>query len=133
MCWPKPKAIAMAARDLLAKDGVRAAVVPMPCWELFEAQSQHYRDQVLGTAPRVAIEAAVSFGWERWIGRHGKFVGMHGFGASAPGEALYPHFGITPERSPRPPARCSDRPRRPLNRRLAPKTQLPCSIAWRFR
>ncbi len=90
--------IAMTAREALAKDGIRAAVVSMPCWELFEAESEIYRDRVLGAAPRVAVEAAVDFGWHRWIGRHGAFVGMHGFGASAPGEALYPHFGITPER-----------------------------------
>jgi transketolase len=90
--------VAMAARDALAKDGIHAAVVSMPCWELFEAQPGEYRESVLGTAPRVAVEAAVGFGWDRWIGPHGAFVGMHGFGASAPGEALYPHFGITPEK-----------------------------------
>jgi transketolase len=90
--------IATEAREALAKSGVRAAVVSMPCWELFEAEPQDYRDRVLGTAPRVAVEAAAEFGWHRWIGEHGAFVGMHGFGASAPGEALYPHFGITPEK-----------------------------------
>ncbi|MGH7045499.1 MAG: transketolase [Stellaceae bacterium] len=89
--------LAMAAREILAKDGVRAAVVSMPCWELFDEAPAEYRARVLGTAPMVAVEAAVEFGWERWIGRHGAFVGMHGFGASAPGEALFPHFGITPE------------------------------------
>ncbi len=90
--------IAMAAREALAKDGIRTAVVSMPCWALFEAQPKQYRDQVIGAVPRVAVEAAVGFGWERWIGQHGAFVGMHGFGASAPGEALYPHFDITPEK-----------------------------------
>ncbi|MGA8548890.1 MAG: transketolase [Stellaceae bacterium] len=90
--------IAMAARDALAKDGIRAAVVSMPCWELFEAAPKEYRDRVLGAAPRVGVEAAVEFGWDRWIGARGAFIGMHGFGASAPGEALYPHFGITPEK-----------------------------------
>ncbi len=69
----------------------------MPCWELFDAAPAAYRARVLGTAPMVAVEAAVEFGWERWIGRHGAFIGMHGYGASAPGEALFPHFGITPE------------------------------------
>ena len=54
---------------MLAKDGVQAAVVSMPCWELFAAQPVAYRDEVLGTAPRVAVEAAVGFGWERWLGR----------------------------------------------------------------
>ncbi|HTV45155.1 MAG TPA: transketolase [Stellaceae bacterium] len=90
--------MAMAARELLAKDGIRAAVVSMPCWELFDAAPEDYRRKVLGTAPMVAVEAAVEFGWERWIGRHGAFVGMHGFGASAPGEKLFPHFGITAEK-----------------------------------
>jgi transketolase len=90
--------IAMAAREALAKDGVRAAVVSMPCWELFEQAPMEYRDAVLGPAPRVAVEAAVQFGWERWLGPRAAFIGMTGFGASAPGEALYPHFGITAER-----------------------------------
>ena len=62
-------AIAMEAREALAKDGIRAAVVSMPCWELFESQAQEYRDVVLGTAPRVGVEAAVRFGWDRWLGR----------------------------------------------------------------
>ncbi len=90
--------LAMTARDMLAKDGVRAAVVSMPCWKLFEAESEDYRRAVLGTAPRVAVEAAVRFGWDRWIGERGAFVGMHGFGASAPGTAAYEHFGITAEK-----------------------------------
>ncbi len=90
--------VAAAARDALARDGVRAAVVSMPCWELFDEQPKEYRDAVLGTVPRVAVEAAVQFGWERWLGPSRAFIGMTGFGASAPGEALYPHFGITPER-----------------------------------
>ena len=87
--------IAVAAADILKDNGIKAAVVSMPCWELFAAQSHEYRQQVLGTAPRVAVEAAVKFGWERWLDSHGGFVGMHGFGASAPGPALYEHFGIT--------------------------------------
>jgi transketolase len=70
----------------------------MPCWELFDAQPSAYRTAVLGTAPRVAVEAAVHFGWERWLGPRDAFVGMSGFGASAPGEALFPYFGITPEK-----------------------------------
>jgi transketolase len=69
----------------------------MPCWELFEAQSAEYRTQVLGTAPRIAVEAAARLGWDRWIGERGDFVGMTTFGASAPAEALYAHFGITAE------------------------------------
>jgi transketolase len=90
--------IAIAAREALARDHIAAAVVSMPCWELFEQQPKEYRDMVIGTAPRVAVEAAVEFGWERWLGPHGAFIGMQGYGASAPGEALFPHFGITPEK-----------------------------------
>jgi transketolase len=90
--------VAMAAREALAQDGISAAVVSMPCWELFEKAPQEYQDTVLGSAPRVAVEAAVRFGWDRWLGSRGAFVGMKGFGASAPGEALFPHFGITPEK-----------------------------------
>ncbi|MBV8121954.1 MAG: transketolase [Alphaproteobacteria bacterium] len=91
-------AVAMEARAVLAGDGIRAAVVSMPCWELFAAEPEEYRRHVLGPAPRVGVEAAAEFGWERWIGPRGAFVGMHGFGASAPGEALYRHFGITTEK-----------------------------------
>jgi transketolase len=90
--------LAMSAREALAQNGIRAAVVSMPCWELFEDSPKEYRDAVLGTAPRVAVEAAVEFGWDRWLGPRGAFIGMKSFGASAPGEALFPHFGITAER-----------------------------------
>ena len=90
--------VAMDARQLLAKDGIRAAVVSMPCWELFAAQPVAYREAVLGTAPRVGVEAGVGFGWERWLGDKGVFVGMDGFGASAPAAKLYEHFGITPSK-----------------------------------
>jgi transketolase len=68
----------------------------MPCWELFAGQPDAYREAVLGTAPRVGVEAAVEFGWERWLGDKGTFIGMQGFGASAPAAKLYEHFGITP-------------------------------------
>jgi transketolase len=85
----------MEARALLARDGIEAAVVSMPCWELFAAQPVAYREAVLGPAPRVAVEAAVRFGWERWVGENGTGVGMEGFGASAPAAQLYEHFGIT--------------------------------------
>jgi transketolase len=90
-------ALAMTARELLAADGIRAAVVSLPCWELFAAQDAGYRDEVLGEAPRVGIEAGVSFGWDRWLGPDGVFIGMQGFGASAPEGELYRHFGITAE------------------------------------
>jgi transketolase len=89
--------IAVAAADLLAKDGIKAAVVSMPSWELFEKQNEAYRKSVLGNAPRVAIEAAARLGWDRWIGEKGAFVGMERFGASAPAPKLYEHFGITPQ------------------------------------
>jgi transketolase len=90
--------LAMTARDLLAKDGVAAAVVSMPCWELFEQQPEDYRNAVLGATPRVGVEAAVRFGWDRWLGPRSAFVGMSSFGASAPAEDVYKHFGITPEK-----------------------------------
>jgi transketolase len=89
--------LAVAARDLLAARGVAAAVVSMPCWKLFEAQDAPYRRAVLGDAPRIAVEAALRFGWDRYIGPDGGFVGMTGFGASAPAPDLYRHFGITAE------------------------------------
>jgi transketolase len=89
--------IAVKAAELLAAEGVAAAVVSMPCWERFEAQDDAYRAKVLGPAPRVAVEAAARLGWDRWIGERGAFVGMTGFGASAPAPQLYEHFGITAE------------------------------------
>ena len=89
--------LAVEAAKLLGAEGVKAAVVSMPCWELFEAQEPAYKDAVLGSAPRVGVEAAVEFGWQEWLGPKGAFVGMHGFGASAPAGELYKHFGITPE------------------------------------
>jgi transketolase len=90
-------AIAMTARRALAADDMPAAVVSLPCWELFARQDAAYRAEVLGGAPRFGIEAAIGFGWDRWLGPEGTFIGMTDFGASAPAEALYRHFGITPE------------------------------------
>jgi transketolase len=91
--------LALGARDLLAKEGIQAAVVSMPSWELFAAQDETYHQQVLGPdgTVRVACEAASGFGWERWLGARGAFVGMKGFGASAKAADLYKHFGITAE------------------------------------
>ena len=90
--------IAVAARELLEADGVPTRVVSTPCWELFEAQPEAYRQATIGKAPvRVAVEAAAGFGWERFIGENGVFVGMHGWGASAPADRLYKEFGITAE------------------------------------
>jgi transketolase len=89
--------IAMAAREALAAEGITVAVVSLPCWELFALQDEAYREAVLGGAPRIGVEAAGSFGWERWLGSEGTFIGLHSFGASAKFEDLYKHFGITPE------------------------------------
>jgi len=90
--------VALAARDLLQAQGVGTRVVSTPCWELFAAQPAAYRAKVLGKdTVRVAVEAAASFGWERFIGEDGVFVGMDGFGASAPADQLYKHFGVTAE------------------------------------
>ncbi len=90
-------ALVIEAAAKLAEKGIKAAVVSMPCWELFEAEPQAYQKAVLGSAPRVAVEAASGFGWAKWIGPDGAFIGMHGFGASAPAHDLYKHFGITAE------------------------------------
>lgn len=87
--------LAMDARARLAAEGIQAAVVSLPSWELFAQQDAAYREAVLGNAPRIGIEAALGFGWERWLGANGTFIGMPGFGASAPAEVLYRHFGIT--------------------------------------
>ena len=91
-------ALAVAAREKLEAEGIPTAVVSMPSWELFAEQTHAYRTEVLGESDnRVAVEAAVGFGWERWIGTKGRFVGMSSFGASGPAEKLYQHFGITVE------------------------------------
>ena len=89
--------LAMAARATLAAEGVSAAVVSLPCWELFMQQDETYRAQVLGSVPRIGVEAGSSFGWEKILGADGIFIGIDTFGASAPIDALYKHFGITPE------------------------------------
>jgi transketolase len=89
--------IALEAAKLLANDGVEAAVVSAPCFDLFRREPREYREEVLGRAPRVGVEAAVEGDWSRWLGDGGEFVGMAGFGASAPAEVLYREFRITPE------------------------------------
>jgi transketolase len=88
------------AAELLEADGVAARVVSMPCMDRFAAQDEAYRDEVLppDVRARVAVEAAATFGWHRWVGDAGTVIGMEGFGASAPQPALYEHFGFTPER-----------------------------------
>ncbi len=90
--------ICVAAAKLLESQGKSVRIVSLPCWELFDEQPLAYQQEVLPTAvrARVAVEAGVVQGWEKYIGPAGKFVGMVGFGASAPFEELYQHFKITP-------------------------------------
>lgn len=90
--------LAMQASFELAAEGLRAAVVSMPCWERFAALPDSTRAAILGTSPRIAIEAALRFGWDCWLRPDDTFIGMGGFGASARAEVLYQHFGITKER-----------------------------------
>lgn len=89
--------IAMRAADTLAAQGARAAVVSAPSFERFAKQPADYRAEVLGNAPRIGIEAAIRMGWDAVLRHDDGFIGMNGFGASAPADALYTHFGITPE------------------------------------
>ena len=90
--------IAVKARELLEADGVPTRVVSTPCWELFDKQTSAYQAQVIGKGTvRVAVEAAIRQSWARFIGEDGPFVGMTGFGASAPYQTLYEKFGITAE------------------------------------
>lgn len=89
-------AIAVAALDALKAEGIAAKVVSVPSMELFFAQDQAYRDSVIGTPrAKVAIEAGIEMSWSKLLGDKGRFIGMHGFGASGPAEKLYEHFGIT--------------------------------------
>ena len=92
--------LAHEAQAILAAEGIRAAVVSMPSMELFAQQDAGWQEAVLGPChiPRVAVEAALRFGWDGILGRSGRFVGMTGYGASAPAEVLYDHFGITAEK-----------------------------------
>src|SRR5439155_22278891 len=93
--------VALAAARLLQADRVRVRVVSMPSWELFAAQPQAYRDDILPPAvrTRLGIEAASAFGWLRWTTDQGAMLAMEGFGASAPGERLFQEFKFTPERA----------------------------------
>jgi transketolase len=89
--------IALAARDHLASEGIEAAVVSVPCMELLREQDAATRDSILGSCPRIAVEAAIRQPWD-WMLRDGDdFIGMDGFGASGPAGALFEHFGITAE------------------------------------
>jgi len=94
-----PKAlIALNAQTQLEEAGKPTRVVSVPCFELFEAQSEDYQKSIIGDAPvKIAVEAAIKQGWERFIGFDGAFIGMNGFGASAPAAQLFEHFGITAE------------------------------------
>jgi len=90
--------LALKARELLTAEGIATRIVSMPCWALFEEQPETYRDSVLGPGTvKVAVEAGVQQGWDRYIGPKGKFIGMHGFGSSGPYKDVYEHFGITPQ------------------------------------
>jgi transketolase len=91
--------LCVEAFEQLSKEGIRARVISMPSWELFEKQDQAYRDSVLPPAvtARVSVEMATTFGWERYVGISGHSIGMHSFGASAPIKALQKHFGFTVE------------------------------------
>jgi transketolase len=92
--------LALAAQAQLAARGVAARVVSMPSWELFEKMPADYRDTVLppSVSARVAVEAGIAMGWERYVGTSGAVVGMTGFGASAPGGTVLEKFGFTAER-----------------------------------
>jgi transketolase len=93
--------VALAAAEKLLAEGIRARVVSLPSWELFEAQSAEYRESVLPRAirARVSIEAGSPIGWLKYVTEDGEMLGMHGFGASAPGERLFQEFNFTPERA----------------------------------
>jgi transketolase len=103
--------IAQHAAEVLASLSVRAAVVSAPCFDLFRQQSREYRTAVLGRVPRVGVEAAVEGDWARWLGDGGEFVGMTGFGASAPAETLYREFDISADAVTRAALRCIARSR----------------------
>ena len=89
--------LAADAHERLSLDGIRSRVVSMPSWDVFERETQEYRDAVLPpeVTARVAIEQASTFGWERYVGSTGRVIGMHTFGASAPLKALQQEFGFT--------------------------------------
>jgi transketolase len=92
--------LAVGAAEALEKDGIAARVVSLPCWERFEAQDDAYRESVLPSAvtARVAVEAGVSLGWDRWVGNDGAIVGLDHFGASAPAGTIFEKFGFTVDR-----------------------------------
>ena len=89
--------LCVKAAEQLEEQGVKTRVVSVPCWELFDDQSEEYRESVLPSSVtnRVAVEAGIKMGWEKYLGGSGKFIGMSSFGGSAPFEELYEQFGIT--------------------------------------
>jgi transketolase len=89
--------VALEAGQRLAEEGTSTRVVSMPCWELFEAQPQDYRDEVLppDAKARLSVEAGVAFGWRRWVGDEGDCVSLERFGASAPGTTVLENLGFT--------------------------------------
>ena len=89
--------VALQVSDLLSKHKVNAAVISMPCWELFENQNNDYKSNVIGDVLKVAIEAGSELGWHKYIGSKGMFFGLNTFGASAPALDLFKHFGLDPE------------------------------------
>jgi transketolase len=92
--------LALGAYEQLIKDGAKARVISMPSWELFEQQPKEYRDSVLlsNVKKRIAIEAAVPMGWEKYVGDCGRIIGLNTFGTSAPVDAIFKHYGFTVER-----------------------------------
>jgi transketolase len=91
--------IVVEAYERLLQEGIRARVISMPSWDIFEHQTQEYRDSVLPPSLkiRVAVEQASTFGWERYVGEKGRVIGMHTFGASAPLKELQKKFGFEPD------------------------------------
>ena len=91
--------LCVAAYETLKTEGIRARVVSLPCWELFQHQEQSYRDKVLPPeiTARVAVEQAASLGWASYVGTKGRMIAMFSFGASAPLKDLQKKFGFTPE------------------------------------
>ena len=87
--------LAVAAQKQLRNLGIYVNVVSMPCCELFDRQSIEYKRNILGSAPRIAIEAGATFGWERYVGENGTIIGIDSFGASGKGDSVYEHFGLT--------------------------------------
>jgi transketolase len=91
--------VAMAAQEKLAAAGIRARVVSLPCWDVFEAQSREYRESVIppSVSARVSIEAGATFGWQKWTGDRGANIGVDRYGSSAPGGTNMKEFGFSAE------------------------------------